>query len=344
MSEGLSPEDKKRLDPTSVEKELASEGNATPAPDAPPAEDIQTVVFQFPTDHEGNVLYVKGWIRPKTEFRPIVLVHGLGECALFYRDAAKQLYDRGFSVYAFDMRGHGRSGKIPGHVATFDQLVNDLLQLVNWVRHKSNRSVPFIVGSGIGALIAVYFQRTYPKYCSSLVLVSPHLNKVGMSWGKRFMMRMLAELTPTMQLVGSLTPRGVSPQFLLKKISNKALDIKMGLPGISANFAAQLIVALEQGIAMLSDVTCPTLIYCAKEDDSTNYSKVLEMIGRHPRKNMFAIREIDGEAHQLLLQEPSKLEPIVDSMASWLEVEDRRLNELKQISRQAAVSADPEEP
>ena len=58
------------------------------------------------------------------------LVHDLGERADLYKRTAMSFVERGYSTYAFDLRGHGRSGRRLGHAPGFTILVKDLLQFL----------------------------------------------------------------------------------------------------------------------------------------------------------------------------------------------------------------------
>jgi alpha-beta hydrolase superfamily lysophospholipase len=63
----------------------------------------------FFTGVRGTQLYEQSW-RPSGEARAVVvLVHGLKDHSGNYRALAERLAQQGFSVRAFDLRGHGRA-------------------------------------------------------------------------------------------------------------------------------------------------------------------------------------------------------------------------------------------
>lgn len=300
------------------------------------SEDMQTVVFSCPVDHDGTAVYVKGWLKPNTEKRSIVIVHGLGENIGLYRDAARLFHENGFSVYGFDLRGHGRSGRMLGHISRYDSLVNDLLQVVNWIRHKSEkRQPPFILGQGIGALIAVYFQRAYPRLCPGAVLLSPWIVPTNVAFAQRFMIRALAEVSPTVRLPRSLTPRFLAPTPVGRKTASGTRPLGYA---ITANFATELMSALDGAYEKFREFSCQSLIICPVKDHVYDYGKVFEMVGRHSRKNMFDMREWPGAEQNLLMQEDAQLQNTVSAIAAWLDALERQLEELKNLPRQAAVS------
>lgn len=294
-------------------------------------DDPQNVVFSCPVDHVGTAVYVKGWVRPQREKRAVVIVHGLGENVGYYREAARLLHDHGFSVFGFDLRGHGRSGRILGHVPSFDALVNDLLQVVNWIRHKSERQAPFIIGQGLGALIVMNFQRQYPRFCPAAVLLSPCFVPVPVSFSQRFLIRSLAEISSMTRLPKSLTPRFLAPSTPARK------GAKTSFARVTLNFAKEVLHALDQVPAHFRDYNCPSLIMCPKQDSGFQYDKVFEMVGRHPFKNKFEVREFDTSEHNLLTVEGEMQERVVNMIAAWLDAQERLLHELKTLPRQAAI-------
>lgn len=294
-------------------------------------DDPQNVVFSCPVDHEGTAVYVKGWVRPNPEKRAVVIVHGLGENVGHYREAARRLHEHGFSVFGFDLRGHGRSGRVLGHIPNFNALVNDLLQVVNWIRHKSERTAPFIVGQGIGALVVMNFQRQYPKFCPATVLLSPCFVPAPVSFSKRFLIRSLAEMSAMTRLPKSLTPRFLAPSTTTRK------GVKPSFSRVTLNFAKEVLHALDQVPAQFRDYNCPSLILCPKQDGVFEYDKLYEMIGRHSFKNKFEMREFDTAEGNLLISDGDLQARVIDMIAAWLDAQERLLHELKTLPRQAAV-------
>jgi alpha-beta hydrolase superfamily lysophospholipase len=162
----------------------------------------QTVIHAVPVDHSGLMAYVKGWLA--TEGSPrgsVVVVHDIGENAGSYRDFARKLIQHGFNVYAFDLRGHGRSGRMLGHINQFADFVNDLLQVCAWIRHQEDGRAPVILGHGLGGLIAQQFADEYARYCRGIALLSPAflMKSTGTVWQK-FFLKSLAEIIPTTRI------------------------------------------------------------------------------------------------------------------------------------------------
>jgi len=93
------------------------------------------------------------------------VVHGLSEHAGRYGPLARALNEAGYSVYAHDHRGHGKSQGRRGVVGDFPDLVADL----HLLRERADDLAPgpgdpFLVAHSMGALVATrYLQGAGPK-------------------------------------------------------------------------------------------------------------------------------------------------------------------------------------
>src|SRR5262245_55039072 len=72
----------------------------------PPAVERTDVTFRA---HDGVMLYGQAW-RPHGDVRGVLVIHhGLADHSDRYAPFAERLATAGYAVWAFDMRGHGRS-------------------------------------------------------------------------------------------------------------------------------------------------------------------------------------------------------------------------------------------
>lgn len=279
-------------------------------------QNLQHMVFSCPVDHSGTEVYVKGWIKPKAETPPVVIVHGLGENIGHYQEVAKIIGEAGFSVFGFDMRGHGRSGRGMGHIPKFDTLVKDLLQVISWIRFKSKRRVPYILCHGVGALVAIYFQRAYPNLCRGLIMVSPCIND-SVAFSTKISIKLLAEISPTLRL-----PNSIVPAFFLidnsPRKENKTGKTISRTHKITANFANEIIFALRSVEDTFSQYDCSTLILCPGKDSGYSYSKLFEMIGRHRKKEQFNVVEIDSKRFHVLTKSEHSRDEALSHIIPWL--------------------------
>ena len=106
----------------------------------------------------------------------VLITHGAVEHALRYDDFAQALAASGFSVYAADLRGHGKTaGKIEDVAyfsdedGGFDFVVDDLLGITRYIKEKDGLAV-FLMGHSMGSLMARVFASKYGTEIKGLLL------------------------------------------------------------------------------------------------------------------------------------------------------------------------------
>ncbi len=124
---------------------------------------------------DGLDLFLRRW---ETEGVPhqwtFVLVHGLGEHSGRYQHLAEWFTPHGASVYAMDLRGHGRSGGQRGHAPSLKAMLGDLDTVV--VRARTERDGPLVlIGHSFGGLLAIAYALDRPDRIDKAVFSAPAL-------------------------------------------------------------------------------------------------------------------------------------------------------------------------
>lgn len=103
----------------------------------------------------GTELYVQCW-RPGQEAQgAVAIVHGHGEHGGRYMNVVRALAPRGFAVYGFDHRGHGRSRGQRGHINSWSEYREDVRAFLRWISDREPRRPIFLMGHSMGALVAL---------------------------------------------------------------------------------------------------------------------------------------------------------------------------------------------
>ncbi|HWQ30366.1 MAG TPA: lysophospholipase [Negativicutes bacterium] len=115
----------------------------------------------FVSSFDKTELYAKKDI-PSDPKAIVVIVHGLCEHQGRYDYLMKKLNDSGYGVYRFDHRGHGRSGGKKIFFSDFNEMLDDVNEIVE-LAHKENPQLPlFVLGHSMGGFAVANYGIKYP--------------------------------------------------------------------------------------------------------------------------------------------------------------------------------------
>ncbi len=279
---------------------------------------VQKIVSSLPVDHQGTAVYVKGWRYEHGQAPSILIVHDLGEQTTHYRETARAFVHAGYSVYLFDLRGHGRSGRRLGHAPSFNILVKDLLQVAAWVRHKEGGKPPVILGHGIGALIAMDFTKYHGAFCKAAILSAPCLEPIAVvSSAARMMLRLLAEVTPTFRIPAALTPRFTRELKTAQNPVAEGEDRPIYFPRLTAIFAHELLLAIKRAEARFIEYHGSVLILCPDQDSVCSYVQLKKSAALHNEHNL-EIADLKGVGHGVFTDDQAHREHAMAVVLPWL--------------------------
>ena len=103
-------------------------------------------------------LFYQVW-RPDQDSRGfIVLTHGMGEHSECYHQLASDLVQDQWTVYAWDLRGHGRSEGKRGYVKDFKNMVQDLKCFIDqFKKDEGGANNAFLLGHSLGGLVLLSY-------------------------------------------------------------------------------------------------------------------------------------------------------------------------------------------
>jgi alpha-beta hydrolase superfamily lysophospholipase len=100
-------------------------------------------------------LFYRCW-RPDGDPRGVLaVVHGFGEHSGRYGNLANRLVPRGWAVYGFDHRGHGRSPGQRGHIRFWADYREDVRRFLRFVEAQDVPRPLFLMGHSLGGLIVL---------------------------------------------------------------------------------------------------------------------------------------------------------------------------------------------
>jgi len=159
---------------------------------------------------QGTELFWRVWDAPSPK-ASLLLIHGLGEHSGRYDEFAKALAQEGTTVFAFDLRGHGRSSGPRGDVDAFPRLLEDLLGMEEEMARETPAALPrFLMGHSLGGLICIRRLQLFKGPYAGAVISAPWLATALPNWIRR-MGRFLGLALP-----GVPIPAGLNPERLTR--------------------------------------------------------------------------------------------------------------------------------
>lgn len=139
-------------------------------------------------DAYGQAIHNNKWfgsIRPKGA---IQIIHGMAEHSARYADFAEYLVNKGFVVYASDLRGHGLTARTienTGFFATgkgWDIVIENIYQLSEIIK-KEYPDIPlYLFGHSMGSLLARGYIARYPSMADGAILSGTSYNPAVLLW------------------------------------------------------------------------------------------------------------------------------------------------------------------
>lgn len=113
----------------------------------------------------------------KSKDTTVIITHGIAEYSKSYIDLANHLKANGFTVFTYDLRGHGKSEGKKGYVESYLDFINDLHYLISEVK----TTKVFLYGHSMGGIITNIYARMYNDFDGIIIQASPttYLKELG---------------------------------------------------------------------------------------------------------------------------------------------------------------------
>ena len=267
---------------------------------------------------ETKKLFYQKWL-PDSEIIKayIIALHGWGTHSDRINVPAEYFTEKGYAIYAFDIRGHWRnSGGFPGHIDSMDHIQKDIVLFMDLIKKHTNDKKIFLMGHAFGALISLIFAINHPSI-PGVIASSPLLKYIKDFSLSRKLGRKITG--PISMISPNKTMERYIEQNLLTsdiKILRKHIADKNRINKISWRSAAEIERSMKWTFENATNLLCPSLILQAGNDklaDKGTNRKFFERIKSTDKK----YREYDGLLHELW-QEKGRLEVFQD-MFIWLE-------------------------
>jgi alpha-beta hydrolase superfamily lysophospholipase len=243
----------------------------------------------------------------------VLITHGFGEHSGRYGALTDHLVNHGYSVTAYDHRGHGLSDGLPGHVESFAEYDEDLARLIGSVRSRSQTKCLFLIGHSMGGLIALRYAAQKSGTLTGAVISAPLIEvAVPVPARKLMIARVGARMAPRMRLDNEINPSYLSrdPEVGRAYSTDPLVNRK-----VSPKWFAEATRAMQEVAEWGPRITLPLLVMHGTDDRLASVDATKRMFDRLASADKELVI-YPGFYHELF-NEPEK-QDVFDRVTEWL--------------------------
>lgn len=269
---------------------------------------------EFTTPGIGGLdLFAQAWLPEYASRAVVVLAHGLGEHSGRYERLAGELVAQGYSLYALDHRGHGRSPGPRANIEHFAHVVSDYSSFVGRAARQHIDTPVYLLGHSMGGAVAFASALRLPDSVKGLVLSAPALGVEPAPGAMQLrMLRALSALAPN---TGALT---IAPGDICRDphvVSAYQNDPLVHYKAVPARTVLELLTAMEGFPSQAVKLRVPTLVMHGTADRLVSVGAVRRVCQAIAAKDK-TLHYYDGLAHEVF-NEPEREQVVLDLMR-WL--------------------------
>jgi acylglycerol lipase len=268
------------------------------------------------TAQDGTALFVRR-AEVDSPRANLLLIHGLGEHSARYLHVGEFFAVRGTRVWAFDLRGHGRSGGERGRLDSYELLLEDVDTV--WREMAKQTGPAFLYGHSLGGQIALrYLERRKPRV-RGVVIASPWLKLAFRPAAWKLLLARLA-----LRIYPELTQNtGMRPERLSRDLAflNSMRDMDLVHHRISARMFFLLQEGAQAALRSASELKDAMLVLHGSADPVTS-SEATEAFFQKASSRDKTLKIYPGALHEMH-NDLNRAEVLAD-IAEWIEARATR--------------------
>lgn len=271
------------------------------------------------TSQDGIELFGQAWEPTVVSPRAVVcLVHGLGEHSSRYTHVAEALGKEGFVLFSFDLRGHGRSGGVRGHISSIDDFMNDIDLLLEQAKIRYPGLPTLLYGHSLGGILVLHYGLKRKPTLKGTIATSPGLHTaLEQQPVKILLAKILGSLMPATTLPSGLDPKAISHD---ESVVQAYVNDPLVHDKISLGFGKIMLGVTKWTLENAGAFPLPLLLLHGKGDQIAFPSSSIEFADALKERCTLVLW--DGAYHELH-NEPEKAD-VFKTMMLWM---DARLRE-----------------
>lgn len=234
------------------------------------------------TGKKNVAIYYKYFIRKNNEKGAVLISSGRTEAALKYKELIFDLFNNGYSVYIFDHRGQGLSGRMTethdmGYVSDFQFYIDDMKSIYTEVILKGNHEKIYLLSHSLGGQVAMSYLEQHPRDFNAASFCSP-------------MLGFTSYICPLAKILNSKTPKYAPGQTdyhndstafegndvsyckerYYRKIAENNLHPESVLGGASVQWLAESCKHIKSTFKNIDNIEIPIIIFLAEDESVVN--------------------------------------------------------------------------
>lgn len=264
---------------------------------------------------EGLALSASCFPSPAPRAR-VVLLHGYAEHVGRYPHVIGALTGAGYEVHALDLRGHGQSEGVRGHVLRFQDYLDDVdLFLAELPQDPLPRQLPrILVGHSLGGLLSLRYVLHRPETFAALAVSSPFLHPAAaVPWLREAVANATSHLAPTLLTKSPVDAKGLSrdPAIVEAYIADPLV-----FKTFNSRWFFEVREAQEEVLQRAGEIRLPALFLIGSADPIAQPERSREVFARLGSTDK-TLKVYDGFLHEVL-NEVGK-ERVVQDLVNWLD-------------------------
>ena len=266
--------------------------------------------------HRGLLLYYQAWRveRPKGV---LVFVHGLGEHSSRYQNPISFFTQQGYTCYAYDHQGHGRSEGQKGYAPTLKSFSEDLKLFLKLVSKREKKKGFILIGHSLGGQIVLNYAVQYGtqngKNLKGLITSSPNIKVSSVPQAKVIAAKLGTWLLPRLPLANEVDPKMLSHD---RKVVRAYISDPLIYRKITFRLAAEILTNQGKMDTLAKQFKIPCLLLHGGGDtvcDPQGTKRFYELIPIKDKK----LKIYEGLYHEIF-NEFGK-EEVFQDMENWIE-------------------------
>lgn len=263
----------------------------------------------------GNLsLYYQAWLPTGQRTRAaLVNLHGLGDHSGLYPNLSSRFPAKGVALYAFDMRGNGRSPGQRAYLGSWKEYRGDLDAFLRQVREWEPDVPLFLLGNSLGGLVVLDFVLHHPGRVEGVIAAAPVLGDVGVPPVLMALGRIMSRVLPRFSLNVGMDLSGLARDpSIVQEVLADPLFHRRG----TARLSTEVTAAIDRVQQLASRLSLPLLILHGAADrmvppDGSRrfFAKV-----RYPDREL---REYPGAYHGLFAD--LGFEQVLGDLERWID-------------------------